>query len=100
MPFRVPSLDDVRVPPTESSRFDGIYDWAGESDTLFMGRLLHILAVLSANVVYRQALPVIKLMLVAGVISTSLEVCLMQIHLREADGDLKRPGKGPGKLLV
>ncbi|CAJ0592634.1 unnamed protein product [Cylicocyclus nassatus] len=35
MPFRVPSLDDdARVPPSESSRFDGIYDWGGESETL------------------------------------------------------------------
>ncbi|VDK60802.1 unnamed protein product [Cylicostephanus goldi] len=34
MPFRVPSLDDARVPPSESSRFDGIYDWGGESETI------------------------------------------------------------------
>ncbi|EYC19472.1 hypothetical protein Y032_0024g881 [Ancylostoma ceylanicum] len=34
IPFRMSSLDDVRVPPSESSRFNGIYDWSGESDTL------------------------------------------------------------------
>ncbi|KAK6729763.1 hypothetical protein RB195_006673 [Necator americanus] len=36
LPFRVPSIDDVRVPPSETSQLDGVYDYFGgeESDTL------------------------------------------------------------------
>ncbi|KHJ96222.1 hypothetical protein OESDEN_03817 [Oesophagostomum dentatum] len=34
MPLHVPSFENVGLPSSENSQFDGIYDWGGESDTL------------------------------------------------------------------